>query len=365
MLKLLKQYSRRGVYGMAGGYHHLTKQERLKMEVLKDQGMSDAKIAEYIGCDRTTVWRERKRGEYLHRNTDYTETVRYSCDKGQQIHDYLAGGKGRPCKIGANIKLAELIENKIVENRYSPESALADIKKENIFSDKELISLRTLYRYIDNGYFLYLTNKNLPVKSRKKRKAKKVRVQKRQSAGKSIEQRPEEADSRENFGHWEMDTVKGSRGTTKSCLLVLTERKTRDEIIYKLPDQKAASVVRALDELEKSWGENFSKIFKTITVDNGVEFADSDGMEKSALADGKRTEIYYCHPYSSWERGSNENNNRLVRRHIPKGKDFDPVTDEEVAFIEKWINDYPRRLFGYRTSAELFEEEVRLALKAA
>ena len=88
-------------------------------------------------------------------------------------------------------------------------------------------------------------------------------------------------------------------------------------------------------------------------------------MEKSALADGKRTEIYYCHPYSSWERGSNENNNRLVRRHIPKGEDFDPVTDEEVAYIEKWINDYPRRLFDYQTSAELFEEEVRLALKAA
>lgn len=349
---------------MAKGYHHMKKKQRISLETLIDQGMSVIEIADYLGVHRSTVYRELKRGSYEHRNSDYTETVRYSCDKGQQVHDYMASAKGRPSKIGSNIELAECIENKIIENGYSPEAALADIKKEKLFNDDELISLRTLYRYIDNGYFLYLTNEQLPVKCNKKKRKKKVRVQKRNCAGKSIEERPKEAEDRETFGHWEMDTVKGKKGETKSCLLVLTERKTRDEILFKLPDQKAASVVEALDKLENIWKEDFYKIFKSITVDNGVEFSDSEGIERSALKDGKRTEVYYCHPYSSWERGTNENNNRLVRRHIPKGENFDPVTDEEIAYIEKWINDYPRRMFGYRTSAELFEEEVKKALAA-
>lgn len=151
---------------------------------------------------------------------------------------------------------------------------------------------------------------------------------------------------------------KGKRGVTKSCMLVLTERKTRDEIVIKLKDQTAASVVKALDKLEKKWGAMFYCVFKSITVDNGMEFADCKGMEKSALKKGKRTNIYYCHPYSSWERGTNENNNRLIRRHIPKSVDFDNKTDEDIAYIEKWINNYPRKIFKYRTSAELFQEEL-------
>lgn len=89
-----------------------------------------------------------------------------------------------------------------------------------------------------------------------------------------------------------------------------------------------------------------------------MEFADCKGMEKSTLKKGKRTNIYYCHPYSSWERGTNENNNRLIRRHIPKGVNFDNKTNEDIAYIEKWINNYPRKIFKYRTSAELFQEEL-------
>ena len=142
-------------------------------------------------------------------------------------------------------------------------------------------------------------------------------------------------------------------------MLVLTERKTRDEIIIKMKDQTSESVVSALDRLERKWGDMFCKVFKSITVDNGVEFSDYRGMEKSVLSNDRRTFVFYCHPYSSWERGSNENNNRLIRRHIPKGINFDDRTDEEIAYIESWINNYPRGIFNFRTSAELFEEELR------
>ena len=185
-------------------------------------------------------------------------------------------------------------------------------------------------------------------------------MQKRASAGESIENRPDEVKDREVFGHWEMDTVKGKQGVTKSCMLVLTERKTRDEIIVKLPDQKAASVVEAIDRLERKWGDMFTKVFRSITVDNGVEFSDYEGLERSVLHEGeKRTFAFYCHPYSSWERGTNENNNRLIRRHIPKGEDFDEKQDKDIEYIENWINNYPRGIFSFRTSAQLFDEEVK------
>ncbi|HAG64483.1 MAG TPA: IS30 family transposase, partial [Ruthenibacterium lactatiformans] len=166
-------------------------------------------------------------------------------------------------------------------------------------------------------------------------------------------------DKREEFGHWEMDSVIGQRGKSKNTLLVLTERKTRDEIIFKLPDKTAEAVVDALDALERKWGDMFKQVFKSITVDNGSEFAYCEELERSILGEGKRTQLYYCHPYSSWERGTNEVTNKMVRRKVPKGTNFDSMTDAEVEEMENWINNYPRRIHGYRSAGELFEEELK------
>ena len=232
---------------------HLTKNDRIKMETMLNSGHKVPEVAAYLHVHRSTIYREMKRGEYTHRNSDYTEEVRYSSDLGQKTHDWNAQGKGRSLKIGNDMPLAEYIEDKIVNDKYSPEAALAAAANSGI-EFKTSISVRTLYRYIDNGIFLKLTNKDLPIKGKRKKHNKKVKVQKRASAGESIENRPEEVKDRETFGHWEMDTVKGKQGITKSCMLVLTERKTRDEIIIKMPDQKAASVVEALDRLERKWG---------------------------------------------------------------------------------------------------------------
>ena len=273
---------------------HLTKNDRIKMETMLNSGHKVTEVAAYLHVHRSTIYREMKRGEYTHRNSDYTEEVRYSSDLGQKNHDWNAQGKGRSLKIGNDMPLAEYIEDKIVNDKYSPEAALAAVTQSGI-EFKTSISVRTLYRYIDNGIFLKLTNKDLPIKGKRKKHNKKVKVQKRASAGESIENRPEEVKDRETFGHWEMDTVKGKQGITKSCMLVLTERKTRDEIIIKMPDQKAASVVEALDRLERKWGDMFPKVFRSITVDNGVEFADYEGLERSVLHDGeKRTFLFYC-----------------------------------------------------------------------
>ena len=128
------------------------------------------------------------------------------------------------------------------------------------------------------------------------------------------------------------------------------------EIIIRIKDGRAETVVAALDRLERIYGAAFYEIFKTITVDNGSEFADADGIERSARRkDAKRTTVYYCHAYSSCERGTNENINRMIRRQFPKGTDFDKVTAAEVKRVETWLNNYPREILGFMSSAQAFE----------
>ena len=345
---------------MARRFRHLTKSDRLKIEALFNAKHKPAEIAEIIGVDRSTIYRELGRGAYTHLNTHWIEERGYSADLAEKKYRENLKEKGTGLKIGNDIEFANYIEKKIVEDDYSPEAVLGELKApgaEKKFS--VTICVTTLYSYIDKGIFLRLTNKNLPIKGNRKRKYRRVKkVQKRASAGTSIEKRPEEIETREEFGNWEMDTVVGKRGKSKKSLLVLSERKTRDEMMFKLPEHTASAVVSVINGLEKKFGELFSQIFKTITVDNGTEFADCEGIEKSILSDGNRTKVYYCHPYSSWERGTNENINKMIRRKIPKGTNFDSITDSEVEKIEEWINTYPRGILGYRNSKQLFNEEI-------
>lgn len=345
---------------MPKGFRHLTRADRLKIEALNKAGLSKIEIAKQIHVHRTTIYNELARGSYEHRNTDWTTEIRYSPDIAEEKYQENLKAKGPGLKIGNDLKLAQYIEHMISEEGYSPEAVLGKIKTSEELNFSVTICTTTLYSYIDKGIFLSITNKDLPVKSDRKRAYHKVRrKQARASAGESIEKRPEEINMRKEFGHWEMDSVIGQRGKSKNSLLVLTERKTRQEIIFKLPDHTSESVVNALDRLEHRWGALFGKIFKTITVDNGSEFADVEGLENSALKDGqKRTKVYYCHPYSSYERGTNEVTNKMVRRKIPKGTNFDHKTEEEIQQIEEWINHYPRRIFGFRSSQELYKEEM-------
>lgn len=338
-------------------YRHLSKADRIAIEAMLLDGKGKREIAERIGVAPSTIYREVKRGQYEHLNSDYTTEARYSPDIADRRYRENLKAKGPGLKIGRDRKLADFIEGKIANDGYSPEAALGEIKALGLKFDTT-ISKTTLYRYIDIGLFLSVTNKDLPIKRRKRRRHKKVRAQSRASAGTSIEKRPKEVESREEFGHWEMDTVVGMRGVSKSSLLVLTERKTRMEIIMGLEEHTTQMVCKSLDELERRYGSLFPLAFKSITVDNGTEFSDCAGMERSSLREGERTKIYYCHPYSSYERGSNEVANRLIRRKAPKGTDLDLKTAEDIKEMEDWINDYPRKIFGFRTARMLFDEEM-------
>ncbi len=339
-------------------FKQLTKADRLKIEALVKIGHTAREIADQIGVHISTIYRELKRGKYSHTNTDLTEEERYSPDIAEERYQANLRAKGPALKIGSDYELAEYIEYKIAEEGYSPAATLAEINERGL-KFKTSISKQTLYSYIDKGIFLTLTNKNLPVKRNRKKHNKKVQRQARAVAGTSIEKRPEDILLREEFGHWEMDTVVGKRGVSKHSMLVLTERKTRQEIIMLLVEHTTEKVVAALDKLEQKWGAMFQRVFKSITVDNGSEFADNDGMKKSVFSDDKRTDIYYCHPYSSYERGSNENQNKLIRRWIPKGTNFDDKTDEDIQMIEDWINNYPREIHGWKSSDTMFQREIR------
>ena len=340
-------------------FRQLTRADRLKIEALKKAGHDNKDVAAQIGVHISTIYRELKRGKYTHTNTDLTEEERYSPDIAEDRYRQNLKNKGPDLKIGNDYKLAKYIEEKIADEGYSPGAVLGEIKSKGL-KFKTIFTKPTLYSYIDKGIFLRVTNKELPVKRIRRRKNKRIQRQARANAGLSIEKRPKEIDTREEFGHWEMDTVNGKKGESKHSLLVMTERKTRKELIYLLYGYTSEQVCSRLDQLERKWGKNFSKVFKTITVDNGREFADNLGMQKSINKNKKkRTDIFYCHPYCSFERGSNENQNRLVRRKIPKGTNFDDRTEEEVKSIEDWINYYPREMFGWKTAEELFDEEIK------
>lgn len=341
-------------------FKHLTWNDRLKIEAFLKCGKSVQEIADEIGVHRNTIYNEIKRGRYTHKNSDWTEEERYSPEIAHAAYKEHLAAKGPGLKIGKDYRLAEYIERRIVEDGFSPAAVLGEIKVKGLKFDTTICEA-TLYSYIKKGVFLTLEMTHLPCKGKQKRsykRIKKTKPAKRKSAGKSIEKRSPEVAERKNVGHWEMDCVDGKK-RTKEALLVLSERKARKEIMVKMKDKTRESVVAALDRLERRFGSMFSKIFQTITVDNGSEFADVEGLERSCLRKGqKRTQVFYCHPYSSHERGTNENINGMIRRWFPKGTDFGKVSTKDVQVVEDWLNAYPREILGFRTADEVFAEEV-------
>lgn len=338
-------------------FHHLTRTDRLKIEQMHNGGAGIQEIADALRVNYTTVYRELKRPGvmYEHLNSDYTTDLRYSADIAQQQYEYGKTAKGRPIKLGSDYELAEYIENKIADENRSPAAVLMDMELEGKHFSVRVCE-KTIYNYITSGVFLRITNKDLPLHGESKRSYNKVRAAARPSAGESIEHRPESINSREEPWHWEMDTVKG-RQKTKKCVLTLTERLSLKEITLPMYGATMENVVAALDGLERKYGSMFSKIFRSITVDNGSEFSNCEGMETS-INGGQRTKMYYCHPYSSYERGSNENQNRMFRRKFPKGTNFDEVPDEEIIAAADWMNSYPRKRLGRTTADRVFNEHL-------
>ena len=348
---------------MRAPYKHLEITDRLRIERWIKQGMTPKYISEKLHVHISTVYRELRRGKYerLNSKTWEMETA-YSPDIAEQKHQEHLRNKGPELKIGNDHELAKYIEETIIEKDCSPAAALGYAK----IDGKEFatsLSVPTIYSYIHKGVFLRLTMADCPRHGKHKNAYKHVEkvTPARAPAGESIDNRPPEVKDRSVFGHWEMDTVYSGQKQSRKALLTMTERKTRKEIIILIPNRKAETVVRAIDALERKHGApTFRLIFRSITVDNGSEFAAADALEKSCMNKTiPRTTVYYAHPYSPWERGSNENGNGMIRRKHPKGTSFEEISRAEIADTEDWINNYPRKVLGYRSAEMAYRAELR------
>ena len=197
-----------------------------------------------------------------------------------------------------------------------------------------------------------IRNYDLPEKLRRNTKIHRVH-QNRKKLGRSIEERPQEINDRKEFGHWECDLVLGHKTRDDQVLLTLSERMSREFLILRIPDKTSASVMAAFQDLRRQYSEHWNEIFKTITTDNGSEFADLSNLEEVS-----KTLVYYAHPYTSCDKGTVERHNGLIRRFIPKGDYIKNYSLQEIINIETWCNSLPRKILAYHTSDEIFERKL-------
>lgn len=342
--------------------HYMTKRERYRLEDYLRAGKGISWIARELGCCRQTIYNEMRRGECdVQRwvNGYCRDLKEYSADKAQQLHIYNQTAKGRPLKIGKNYAYADYLEKKMLgvqENgkidkrkRYSPAAALEMARRAGY---KTAVCVSTLYSYIDKRVFFHLTNKDLIEKGKAKKHEYKTVRRVTHPALPSIEERPEAINQRTEPGHKEIDLIVGCTGS-KAAVLTIVDRFKREILAHKLPDKRAASVRAVFDKLERKLGKKrFQQEFKSISTDNGSEFLEYDKLTESIYG-GKRFKVYYCHSYSAWEKGTNENHNRLMRRFFPKGTNFNHISQRAVQEAADWLNHYPRKVLNWKMPAEI------------
>ena len=341
-----------------GKWQQLNSDDRAKIEhLLEVQRKGIRKIARELNRAPSTIKREIARGTTDQLRSDLRTYKRYFAETGEAVRKKKRSGCGTKNKLGEAWDFVKKVENLILEGKYSPEAAVILAHDEEAENQAE-VSARTIYNYIEQG-LLKVRNIDLLLKVRRK-PGKKYKLAKRCLAGTSIEERPVEIENREEFGHWEADTVHGSKEPSSESLATIVERNTRLCIIRRIDNLSQDKMVNILDELEKENGLNFAAVFKSITTDNGSEFADCSGLENSVLKpETKRTTIYRAHPYSAYERGTNENTNGIIRRFIPKGTDIGKLSDEFLNRVENWINTLPRKILGYASAQEMYNRKMK------
>lgn len=328
---------------------HFTPDERTKIEALYKAGLTHQAIADVIGCCRSAITRELKRGmvDQLQHQTWLIRKT-YDAYYAQQAANYQKSAHSKGLKLDKNYAYANAISACICSG-YSPYAAIKVIG--NAYG--LVVSKQTMYRYIQEGLIPDVTYVKLPVGHPKKRKSKiKYVMSTANILHRSIERRALSVLSRQSFGHWEEDSIIGKRTGKKESCLVLTERATRQEIVIKVCDKTPQCTTKAMQELKHNLGKDFTKIFKTLTVDNGVEFTNQQGFDDLGLT------VFYCHPHAPYERASNENNNKLLRRHFPKGQSMKDKTQEDATRAQHFINNYPREMFHGKCSNDLFKEQL-------
>lgn len=293
----------------------------------------------------------------LRERVEFSSTVAFDKRNKKSIE---SNSSKRECsKPFINLVINEL---KSEYNINSVDEIIHDLKQNRSDEIKGMTTIctSTFYNYVNDKKIENFDINLLPIKQNRKQKNdrnKKEGKRKRDNIN-SIENRPFPPDNREEFGHWEGDTVVGSTKIEKSgACFTLVERKTRFQIVVKMMDRKAETVFKAVKKIKKLYPElkdyKLEDIFKSITFDNGVEFAKWKNIEKYL-----HTTIYFAHPYSSYERGSNENANKLLRLFIPKSCNINDYNEDYVIRANELINTKIRKILNYKSSLELFNIEL-------
>jgi IS30 family transposase len=318
-------------------YHQITSDERYTLGVLRQQGFSDAGMARALGRHRSTIGREFQRNHSRYDGA-YRPSIAQERTNGRRVRSR------RNSQFGA-------VEWKLIETllreKFSPEQISGWLRLLDILE----ISHQTIYAHVKrdrkSGGKLW-EHLRQPVRYRKRYATPEKRGR---LAGKPhISERPAAAESRTEIGHWEMDVVVGTG--SNHCVVTLVERVTGATMIGRLRCRKVIDVNRRVIELI----EAHPKLFITITVDNGPEF---HGYREIEAATGVK--IYFANPYASWERGTNENTNGLIRQYIPKRTSMKTLTQKRCNAIASALNNRPRKRHGFRTPLERLAEHFHVA----
>lgn len=320
-------------------------------------------LAKRVGTTLSNLYYIIADGTVVVMNSNLTTRVEFSA---------AAAINKRKRKTGSNnskLENASTFINKVCDeffdasNIASVDEIVNDLKlnRTQEISGLTTVCTKTIYNYI-HAKKIRIKPIDCPVMSGlKPRKAKK---QAKRQKGISIDHRPFEPEDRSDFGHWEGDLVVGSKLKNMGAILTLVERKTRNQIVYKLKDKTSKQVYMAINKLEKEYGNLFSHVFKSITFDNGNEFARYNDIETRPGSKTKRTSVYFAHPYASYERGSNEHGNKMLRYFIPKGANINLYSAGFIQDASSKINQKKRKIHNYKSSAELFNLEINTLKKA-
>ena len=265
---------------------HLSFEERVIIQTRLKDGYSLRAIARELHRSPSTISYEVKRGSV---GLYHGKVKRYKATQGHDIYQAHRKKCGRKSDFLKKSQFMHYVHKHFFEDGWSLDACSNRCTAVGEFASSDVVCTKTLYNYVDQG-LLSIHNCDLPEKLKRNTKRHRVR-QNKKKLGRSIEERPEEINKRNEFGHWECDLVLGHKTKDDEVLLTLSERMSREFLIIRIPDKTSASVMQAFKELQRQYSEHWNDIFKTITTDNGSEFADLSNLE-----DASNTLIYYAHP---------------------------------------------------------------------
>lgn len=324
---------------------HLKFEDRCSIRIYNKLGYSNRYIAKELNCSPSTIGYELKRGTG-ERHGSRGRKPEYSAKRGQSVYNENRSNCHRKSEISAENPFVVWLISKVKNEKWSIDACVGYARMHNLYPNETLCT-KTVYNAVWNGT-ISLKPHDLPEALSRKTKKRKTAKNKR-IFGTSIDERPESVSLREEYGHWEIDTIVGHKSGKESVVLTLVEKKSEYYIAIKIPGKNSESIMAAMNEIREYFGQMFNSIFKTITSDNGSEFENLSALEQYG------TKIYFAHPYSSWERPQNERHNRIFRKYIPKHNSIDKYSAEQILGFADSMNELPRKQLDYHSPEELFE----------